>query len=480
VKNSRIFAFLFALIGLGISSNASAYQFLYTCGPTWKTLPVTYYINQNGSADMPLGTLEQVINSSYEAWQTPCCSKYRAQYGGTTASTAVSNNNKLVLSWQENNWDPQFGSVNVTIGVTLTSVWDDCSIADGPILFNGVGFVYSNNGSNTDLQSIATHEIGHQLGLAHSSVEQSTMYYAYSGGTAARSLHADDINGVCALYNKSCTCITSNDCVQGDVCQNGVCREVACTADSQCQTGLICDRASGDCVVPPCTTDAACGAGFYCDTDTVCKTKCPVCRDCTSNNDCGANGVCNQGKCLTFCQQGGLCPGDSECFNSQGSYICLNANAATAGLCPEDYVCIDTSPPPGCTTNAQCTTSQICQNNVCIPTPVACTATSCPANESCVNGACVADAPTNNSTNNATNNSTSGATDNTTNTASNNGNNAVEPSNNSAATNGATGPEVVVFLDDGSASEGCSSAASQPMSLWPLVLALGLVFRRRR
>ena len=152
MNKSRIFAFLVALIGFGISSTASAYQYLYTCGPTWKTLPITYYINQNGSADMPFGTLEQVIDASYQAWETPCCSKFRAQYGGTTANTAMDNNNKIVLSFQESGWDPQFGSVNVTIGVTLTSVWNDCSIADAPILFNGVGFTFSNNGSQTGIE----------------------------------------------------------------------------------------------------------------------------------------------------------------------------------------------------------------------------------------------------------------------------------------------------------------------------------------
>ncbi len=56
-------------------------------------------------------------------------------------------------------------------------------------------------GDGYDFQSIATHEAGHFLGLAHSGDSRATMYASYTpGATAMRNLTADDIDGVCTVY----------------------------------------------------------------------------------------------------------------------------------------------------------------------------------------------------------------------------------------------------------------------------------------
>jgi len=51
-----------------------------------------------------------------------------------------------------------------------------------------------------DLQTVALHEIGHLLGLGHSEVEGAIMYASISAGVS-KGLHADDIQGIKALYN---------------------------------------------------------------------------------------------------------------------------------------------------------------------------------------------------------------------------------------------------------------------------------------
>ncbi|KAL7135770.1 hypothetical protein ABFS83_11G120500 [Erythranthe nasuta] len=51
-----------------------------------------------------------------------------------------------------------------------------------------------------DLETVALHEIGHLLGLGHSSVEAAIMYPRLSSGRT-KGLNADDIQGIRALYN---------------------------------------------------------------------------------------------------------------------------------------------------------------------------------------------------------------------------------------------------------------------------------------
>ncbi|KAF8412428.1 hypothetical protein HHK36_000392 [Tetracentron sinense] len=54
-----------------------------------------------------------------------------------------------------------------------------------------------------DLESVATHEIGHILGMAHTSVKEAIMYPSLSPRTKKVDLKLDDVKGVQALYGSN-------------------------------------------------------------------------------------------------------------------------------------------------------------------------------------------------------------------------------------------------------------------------------------
>lgn len=56
----------------------------------------------------------------------------------------------------------------------------------------------------TNLLYVAVHEIGHNLGLRHSSVQDAVMCPAYLGYKPDLKLHSDDIAGIHSLYGMLC------------------------------------------------------------------------------------------------------------------------------------------------------------------------------------------------------------------------------------------------------------------------------------
>lgn len=479
-----------------VPTSAFAYSYTFSCGPSWSNLPVSYWINSNGSADVPFSTVENIMEDSFAVWGDPCCSNFAANYRGTTSLTATNNQNRVVLSWVENSWNPQWGSVNQTIGITFSSVFNNCSIATAPILFNGVGFRFTTNGSGTDLQSIATHEIGHLLGLGHSNLQSATMYAAYVGGTGARTLHQDDIDGVCSLYTTSCSCTSPSQCASNEDCIGGQCRIPPCGSDADCDVGLSCNQGTGECEIPPCGNDADCSAGFECQ-NSVCVSGCPVCRrNCSSDADCGSGGQCIENGdgstvCIVFCGQNAACPGNAECYQvqSQGEtfFVCGSPDPNSTSICPDNYVCQDGGVVNTCASDAECSNNQVCRNTVngmaCVDDDDPCADVMCGDGLYCDNGICYREDISNNVPgNNTPGNNNPGNNTPGNNTPGNNDNNT--PGNNDNGGNNNTDEEPFIIVkanDEGTEETGCCAVTSPREVPGTLLLLVGLLaFVRRR
>lgn len=112
-----------------------------------------------------------------------------------------------------------------------------------------------------------------------------------------------------------------------------------------CDPGQVCDPATGDCVGGE--TDAGTDTGSGTDTSAGWPGDCAVCAPCEVDGDCGPGGDCvdlgSGNVCIVDCSSS-ACPGNTECFDvsAEGGgtrSICLNDDAATAGVCPSAFVC---------------------------------------------------------------------------------------------------------------------------------------------
>ena len=106
-------------------------------------------------------------------------------------------------------WDAQ-GMSKAVVAVTVLSYSRETgAIGDADVLLDDAHHDFCVSPAcgpgQYDVQETLTHELGHVLGLDHSTVAASTMYAnADAGETLKNSLEADDIAGVCTAYRTWC------------------------------------------------------------------------------------------------------------------------------------------------------------------------------------------------------------------------------------------------------------------------------------
>ncbi|MDY7000374.1 MAG: matrixin family metalloprotease, partial [Thermodesulfobacteriota bacterium] len=155
--------------------NSSAYSLT---GKKWQEKRATFFIKSNISASR-----KESIRSAMDQLSTVYKSSFRYVYGGTT--------NKIYGQKDGVN-TADFGSLGS--GYLGYSMW---WYIGSKTIESDVRFNSSANWGVYSLLSVALHELGHSLGLGHSSNKNAIMYYMSNGRT---SLHTDDMNGIRKLY----------------------------------------------------------------------------------------------------------------------------------------------------------------------------------------------------------------------------------------------------------------------------------------
>ncbi|HGY90042.1 MAG TPA: matrixin family metalloprotease [Planctomycetes bacterium] len=204
-----------AVLGLAVLAQKQAPEeanaFALT-GDSWASSTVTYYVNPSfvdapaGSAQDQIAALQRGASEWKSAGQIP----FQFLYGGTTTVNTVAPNDGT---------NAVFYSHIDGGGALATTTWS--SFSNGNMVgfdiqfYDRTGsfdFIWATNPnfSQFDIESVAVHEFGHALGMAHSDVVGATMYPSVSAGNIQnRTLEADDIAGVQSIYGTQATGVPS-------------------------------------------------------------------------------------------------------------------------------------------------------------------------------------------------------------------------------------------------------------------------------
>ena len=167
---------------------------------------ISIVINSAGSDDLMNQTHMPALRNAIDAWNG--VTGTRARLIEDTSSQAQSSTNWSssqyhMMLFDENNSSGFFPSGSGIVAVTPLTFFTTGQIIDADVLFNGSGFKFTTSSEpfSFDVQDVATHELGHLLGLDHSGCAGSTMYpYVDPSVILHRSLSADEVRGIESAY----------------------------------------------------------------------------------------------------------------------------------------------------------------------------------------------------------------------------------------------------------------------------------------
>ncbi len=274
-------------------------------------MPLEWYLNKDGCPDLPFEDTLIALESAFDSWQGVDCSYVEFKYAGTRETSDFGPNAhntpdfKNTISWVESDWPDEW-----TEAYAVTIPAYDLSngrIVDADMEFNADWFTWAilsgASSEKPDLQNIATHEIGHFIGLDHADDIEASLYpFGVPGELHKRTLAEDDIFGICNLYPlegaSGWPCGNDDDCSGGRKCIVN-----SDTQNSLCSQSCYCDQ---DC--PP---------AMECINDYCMPKRHEIGHDmgdtCSISLPCIESLICLEDICSDYCSNSAQCPEDWDC-----------------------------------------------------------------------------------------------------------------------------------------------------------------------
>ena len=162
-----------------------------TSGSRWDHLTVTYHFDSSG-ADLPAADAQAAVRAAFDRWAAVSPLRFQEVASGAD----------IQIGWFTGDHGDGTSNAFDGVGGVLAHCFSPPPAGGsraGDLHFDEAETWTTNNPpTGTDLLTVALHEIGHGLGLDHSSDPASVMYAFYGG--IRRELTGDDIAGISAIY----------------------------------------------------------------------------------------------------------------------------------------------------------------------------------------------------------------------------------------------------------------------------------------